>query len=117
MADRLEDIANRLAEVNKLSEAELSDTDIDVDGPNDHSEKAVSDLLQHAYLDLLWASGEIFRLRTERLQLAALASQGTGTDLTPTLLGEPDVMFWYDYIHSLDRNWRHNVRTALGIEG
>lgn len=117
MADRLEDIADRLAKVSKLSEDELGDIDIDVDGPNDHSEKAVSDLLQHAYLDLLWASGEIFRLRTERLQLLGLAQQGTGTDLTPTLIGEPDVMWWYDYIHALDRNWRHNVRTALGIEG
>ena len=60
------------------------------------------------------AEAEVERLR-EAVQ--DFADYGTRHDTTPTISAEPDVLWWYGYIQSMDRGVRERGRRALNHTG
>ncbi len=56
------------------------------------------------------AEAEVERLRSE---LQDFADFGARHDTTPTIAAEPDVLWWYDYIQSMDRGVRERAARAL----
>jgi hypothetical protein len=41
--------------------------------------------------------------------LREAAAMSHGTDLTPTILGNPDPAWWYEYLRTVDETWRANL--------
>lgn len=56
------------------------------------------------------AEAEVERLQSE---LQDFAEYGARHDTTPTICGDPDAIWWYGYIQSMDRGVRERARRAL----
>jgi hypothetical protein len=88
----------------------------DVEKRNGFLEKKVADLEDEiGYLSQYYNQHLILLAMTSVLldTVNDIADHGTKVDTNPTLAGQQDIAWWYNYINSADQNVRRSCKDAL----